>query len=122
VTGESVWYGDANYVLADNGSWDNFAWVGGYCDSGDCTATINLGGLYASVGGFMNYAESGGYPSGRGIQLSQRSRPTGQLFWNLTTSRQMLRFSLPTALTTERSGAFRFRRQKSPTSEFPDST
>lgn len=66
VTGENVWYGDSDYGLLDNGSWDNFAWVGGYCYSGDCTATINLGGLYSSVGGFMNYTASGGSPGGPG--------------------------------------------------------
>jgi hypothetical protein len=52
--------------LIDNGSWNNFAWVGGYCFSGGCTATIDLGGLYASVGGFMNYVASDGSPSGPG--------------------------------------------------------
>jgi PEP-CTERM motif len=66
VTGETLWYGDSSFGLLDNGSWDSFAWVGGYCYSGDCTATINLGGLYASVGGFMNYAASGGGAYGPG--------------------------------------------------------
>lgn len=59
MTGENVWYGDADFGLSGNGSWNNFAWVGGYCWSGDCTATINLGGLYSSVGGFMNYLPGG---------------------------------------------------------------
>ncbi len=60
VTGLNVWYGDTSYGLNNNGSWNNFAWVGGYCyhdnNPADCTATINLGGLYSAVGGFMNYA------------------------------------------------------------------
>ncbi len=60
--GSDVWYGDSSYGLADNGSWSSFAWVGGYCWSGACTATIDLGGVYSSVGGFMNYALSGGAP------------------------------------------------------------
>jgi hypothetical protein len=62
-TGSDVWYGDSEYSLNDNGNWNGFAWVGGYCysDSGEaCTATINLGGLYSAVGGFMNYAVSDG--------------------------------------------------------------
>ena len=65
----NVWYGDSSYGLTDNGTWNNFAWVGGYCFSdgnGDCTATINLGGLYSAVGGFMNYCVSGGASCGFG--------------------------------------------------------
>ncbi len=63
-SGSEVWYGDSSYGLVDNGSWSNFAWVGGYCYSGACTATIDLGGLYSDVGGFMNYAvaDSDGTP------------------------------------------------------------
>lgn len=57
-SGSDVWYGDSGYGLADNGNWGDFAWIGGYCWSGDCTATIDLGGLYSDVGGFMNYAAS----------------------------------------------------------------
>jgi hypothetical protein len=67
--GFNVWYGDSSYGLVDNGSWGNFAWVGGYCFSdgnGDCTATINLGGLYSAVGGFMNYCTAGGISCGFG--------------------------------------------------------
>jgi len=61
--GAEVWYGDAEYGLASNGSWSGFAWVGGFCFSGPCTATIDLGGLYSAVGGFMNYAPGvGGTP------------------------------------------------------------
>lgn len=56
--GSSVWYGDTYYGLIWNGNWQNFAWVGGECYSGSCTATIDLGGLYSSVGGFMNYGMS----------------------------------------------------------------
>jgi len=67
VTGENVWYGDSEFGLSNNGDWNGFAWVGGYCYSGDCTATINLGGLYSTVGGFMNYAAlSGGAAGGPG--------------------------------------------------------
>jgi len=69
VFGDLVWYGDSSYGLNDNGSWSGFAWVGGYCDVGgtDCAATIDLGGLYGTVGGFMNYAVSGGsYAAGVG--------------------------------------------------------
>ena len=58
-TGEDVWYGDSSYGLLDNGSWGDFAWVGGYCFCGACTATIDLGGLYSAVGGFMNYVPTG---------------------------------------------------------------
>jgi hypothetical protein len=29
VTGQNVWYGDANFSLRDNGTWSSFAWVGG---------------------------------------------------------------------------------------------
>ena len=58
--GEEVWYGDSGYSLIDNGSWSDFAWVGGYCYSGSCTATIDLGGSYSAVGGFMNYATGSG--------------------------------------------------------------
>ncbi len=61
-SGSDVWYGDSSFGLLDNGSWDGFAWVGGYCYSGACTATVDLGGLYSQVGGFMNYAVSGGLP------------------------------------------------------------
>lgn len=60
--GSEVWYGDSSFNLLDNGNWQDFSWVGGYCYSGDCTATIDLGGLYSSVGGFMNYAMSNGSP------------------------------------------------------------
>jgi hypothetical protein len=59
-----VWYGDSNYGLLDNSTWSSFAWVGGYCASGACKATINLGGTYSSVGGFMNYAVSNGLAYG----------------------------------------------------------
>ena len=69
----NVWYGDTSYGLEDNGSWNGFAtgfaWVGGYCFSdgnGDCTATINLGGLYSAVGGFMNYCVTAGASCGFG--------------------------------------------------------
>ena len=69
----NVWYGDSYYGLLDNGNWNNiangFAWVGGYCGSdgnGDCTATINLGGLYSAVGGFMNYCVTSGASCGFG--------------------------------------------------------
>ena len=69
----NVWYGDSSYGLIDNGTWNGlatgFAWVGGYCYSdgnGDCTATINLGGLYSAVGGFMNYCVTGGASCGFG--------------------------------------------------------
>lgn len=68
-SGFNVWYGDSGYGLIDNGSWGNFAWVGGYCYSdgnGDCTATISLGGLYSAVGGFMNYCVTGGASCGFG--------------------------------------------------------
>jgi len=58
-SGESVWYGDSSFGLSSNGSWNNFAWVGGYCGSDSCTATIDLGGSFSSVGGFMNYATPG---------------------------------------------------------------
>ncbi|OQW41785.1 MAG: hypothetical protein A4S08_12075 [Proteobacteria bacterium SG_bin4] len=61
--GEEVWYGDSRYSLFGNGNWNDFAWVGGYCFSGSCTATFDLGGLASAVGGFMNYAPgSGGTP------------------------------------------------------------
>ena len=65
----NVWYGDSGFGLDDNGSWSSFAWVGGYCYSdgnGDCTATINLGGLYSAVGGFMNYCVTSGASCGFG--------------------------------------------------------
>ncbi len=52
-----VWYGDSSYGLSNNGSWSDFAWVGGVCADSGCTATIALGGLFSSVGGFMNYAD-----------------------------------------------------------------
>jgi hypothetical protein len=58
--GNDVWYGDSAFGLSGNGSWGDFAWVGGLCWSGACTATIDLGGLYSAVGGFMNYATSYG--------------------------------------------------------------
>ena len=62
-SGSNVWYGDVSYGLNDNGSWSNFAWVGGNCYAGEaCTATIDLGRAYSTVGGFMNYAVSGGVP------------------------------------------------------------
>jgi hypothetical protein len=62
-SGHDVWYGDDGYSFVENGVWDNFAWVGGYCYSpGACTATIDLGGLYSAVGGFMNYAVLNGMP------------------------------------------------------------
>ena len=57
--GFDVWYGDSGYGLVANGSWSDFAWVGGYCFSGACTATIDLGGSYSAVGGFMNYVPGG---------------------------------------------------------------
>jgi hypothetical protein len=65
VTGSShIWYGDSGYGLSDNGSWGDFAWVGGECFTLGCTATIDLGGLYSAVGGFMNYAPGfGGTPT-----------------------------------------------------------
>jgi len=60
--GAEVWYGDTSYSLASNGDWSDFAWVGGYCYSGPCTATIDLGGLFGAAGGFMNYAPGTGDP------------------------------------------------------------
>lgn len=60
--GEEVWYGDSNFGLTSNGNWNDFAYVGGYCFSGSCTATFDLGGLASAVGGFMNYAPGYGTP------------------------------------------------------------
>lgn len=61
VTGSpDVWYGDTSYGFYLNGTWDGLAWVGGVCPDGGCTATFDLGGSFAAVGGFMNYAASSG--------------------------------------------------------------
>ena len=54
---EAVWFGDIYFNLDLNGSWKDYEWVGGTCSFVEaCTATIDLGGLYSSVGGFMNYS------------------------------------------------------------------
>jgi hypothetical protein len=45
-------YGD-DFGLGANGTWEGFGLIGD--DSGSTVVTVNLGGLYASVGGFMNY-------------------------------------------------------------------
>lgn len=57
-SGSDVWFGDSKFGLSENGFWEDFAWVGGYCWTGACAATIDLGGLYSQVGGFMNYSAS----------------------------------------------------------------
>ena len=62
-SGSSVWYGDNKYEFVTNGAWEDFAWVGGYCYAGACTATIDLDGLFSSVGGFMNYSPGNGIPA-----------------------------------------------------------
>jgi hypothetical protein len=64
-SGSNVWYGDSYYGLLDNGYWSDFAWVGGYCRDGEaCTATIDLGGTFSAVGGFMNYVVTETPPDG----------------------------------------------------------
>jgi hypothetical protein len=57
ITGQpNAAYGDGGYFLNDNGTW-NFPWVA--TNNGTGSLTIDLGGLYSSVGGFMNYAVIG---------------------------------------------------------------
>lgn len=55
-----IWYGDTPFGFYNNGSWDGLVWVGGVCPNGGCTATFDLGGSFATVGGFMNYAHDSG--------------------------------------------------------------
>ena len=59
VTGSpNVAFGDVGYGLAANGSWSSFPWVA--TNNGTGSLTFDLGGLYAFVGGFMNYAPDNG--------------------------------------------------------------
>lgn len=55
-TSRLTYYGATLYRLADNGSWQNFSWVG----TAEATkVTFDLGGLFGAIGGFMNYATPG---------------------------------------------------------------
>jgi len=56
VTGSpNMSVGGTGYGLGSNGSWqDTFDWAG--TDSNSSTMTFDLGGLFAGVGGFMNYS------------------------------------------------------------------
>jgi len=50
--------GGTNYDLGSNGGWQGtFDWAG--TDSNSSTMTFDLGGLFAGVGGFMNYSIAG---------------------------------------------------------------
>jgi hypothetical protein len=61
VTGSpDIWYGDSPFGFYNNGEWVGLEWVGGVCPEGGCTATFDLGGSFAAVGGFMNYAHDSG--------------------------------------------------------------
>lgn len=53
-------YGDVTYGLASNGTWSGLSWVA--TNSSASSVTIDLGGLYDWVGGFMNYAPGTGSP------------------------------------------------------------
>lgn len=46
--------GDSAYGLSSNGSWDHFSWVGTF--GSGTPFQIDLGGLYSTAGGFVNYA------------------------------------------------------------------
>lgn len=59
-TGDWCYNHSANFGFVDNGNWNGLPLVGD--TSGSALITVNLGGLYLSVGGFMNYATSGGEP------------------------------------------------------------
>ncbi len=51
----SMSVGGTSYSLGSNGSWtSSFFWAG--TDSNTSAMTFNLGGLFAQVGGFMNYS------------------------------------------------------------------
>lgn len=62
ITGDPQFsYGDSLYGIggsAGNGRWTDFSWIG--TGNGLSTFTIDLGGLYGLVGGFMNYMPNSG--------------------------------------------------------------
>ncbi len=60
--GDSCFPYSGNWTFGDNGEWDSLSLIGD--GSGNTTLTINLGGLYSSVGGFMNYQFFSGHASG----------------------------------------------------------
>lgn len=51
-----------SFGLNDNGNWNLFPLIGD--NSGSTALIIDLGGLFSSVGGFINYAQVGGTPVG----------------------------------------------------------
>ena len=59
ATGDACYNYDYGWGLDDNGQW-NMGLIGD--NSGSTLITINLGGLYSSVGGFVNYAPGYGDP------------------------------------------------------------
>jgi hypothetical protein len=52
----------STYGFANNGTWNGLPLIGD--DSGSTSILINLGGLFSSVGGFVNYATNAGSPYG----------------------------------------------------------
>ncbi len=60
--GDSCFPYSGAWTFGDNGEWGSLSLIGD--GSGNTTLTINLGGLYSSVGGFMNYQFFSGHSSG----------------------------------------------------------
>ncbi|HEY9098169.1 MAG TPA: PEP-CTERM sorting domain-containing protein [Thiobacillus sp.] len=55
-----ITYGNAGYGLSSNGNW-SFSWIA--TNNGNGSITVDLGGDYDFVGGFMNYAPNSGGPA-----------------------------------------------------------
>ena len=53
LTGSSCANFSGNFLFGGNGAWNGFAMIGG--GSASSAMIINLGGLFSSVGGFLNY-------------------------------------------------------------------
>ena len=68
TNGPSCFPYNANFGFSSNGSWSGFGLIGD--NSGTTSLTINLGGTYSSVGGFMDYAVTSSGPFGNHPTIS----------------------------------------------------
>jgi hypothetical protein len=88
ITGTGLVYGEGQNLIENNGVWSPtsgpaFAWVG-VNDAYNTQVVVDLGGLYSSVGAFMNYAGRSSYPYAPYIQALNESMQILETYYLVT--------------------------------------